>query len=99
MVTNIINGRIITDDSILEGKVLALKDGIITGINMRKSPGATVIDAEGCYVAPGFIDIHTHGAGGADFLDGTVEAYRTATRMHALHGTTLLYPTTCTSSD
>lgn len=99
MVTNIINGRIIAGDSILEGKVLALKDGIITGINMRKSPGATVIDAEGCYVAPGFIDIHTHGAGGADFLDGTVEAYRTATRMHALHGTTLLYPTTCTSSD
>ena len=98
MVTNIINGRIITGDSIVEG-VLVLKDGIIQGINRRKSPGATVIDAEGCYVAPGFIDIHTHGAGGADFMDGTVEASQTATRMHARHGTTLLYPTTCTSSN
>ncbi len=32
-------------------------------------------------------------------MDGTVEAYQTATRMHATHGTTLLYPTTCTSSN
>ncbi len=98
MVTNIINGRIIAGDSIVEG-VLVLKNGLIQGINKRKSPGAEVIDAEGRYVSPGFIDIHTHGAGGADFMDGTVEAYQTATRMHATHGTTLLYPTTCTSSN
>ena len=98
MVTNIINGRIIAGDSIVEG-VLVLKDGVIQGINKRKSPGAEVIDAEGRYVSPGFIDIHTHGAGGADFMDGTVEAYQTATRMHAMHGTTLLFPTTCTSSN
>ena len=99
MVTNIINGRIIAGDSIIEGKVLVLKDGKIKAINDRRSPGATVIDAEGRYVSPGFIDIHTHGAGGADFMDGTVEAYQTATRMHASHGTTLLYPTTLTSSN
>ena len=98
MVTNIINGRIITGDSIVEG-VLVLKDGVIQGINKRKSPGAEVIDAEGRYVSPGFIDIHTHGAGGADFMDGTVEAYLTAARMHAQHGTTLLYPTTLTSTN
>ena len=98
MVTNIINGRIIAGDSIVEG-VLVLKDGVIQGINKRKSPGAEVIDAEGRYVSPGFIDIHTHGAGGADFMDGTVEAYQTATRMHAVHGTTLLFPTTLTSSN
>ena len=98
MVTNIINGRIIAGDRVLEG-VLVLKDGVIQGVNKRKSPGAEVINAEGRYVSPGFIDIHTHGAGGADFMDGTVEAYQTATRMHAMHGTTLLYPTTLTSSN
>lgn len=53
----------------------------------------------GRYVSAGFIDMHTHGAGGADFMDGTVEAYLTAARKHAEHGTTLLYPTTLTSTN
>ena len=43
--------------------------------------------------------MHTHGAGGADFMDCTVEAYLTAARTHAVHGTTLLYPTTLTSTN
>lgn len=43
--------------------------------------------------------MHTHGAGGADFMDGTVEAFLTAARMHAIHGTTLLCPTTLTSTN
>ena len=42
MVTNIINGRIIAGDRVLEG-VLVLKDGVIQGVNKRKSPGAEVI--------------------------------------------------------
>lgn len=99
MVTDIINGRVICGDSIIEGKVLELENGKIRGIGDSVTAGARVIDAEGRYVSPGFIDIHTHGAGGSDFMDGTVDAYRAATRMHALHGTTLLYPTTCTSTN
>ena len=98
MVTAIVNGRILVPGGIRHG-VLLLEDNRIKGIDETVPARAAVIDAEGCYVAPGFIDMHTHGAGGADFMDGTVEAYLTAARMHARHGTTLLYPTTLTSTN
>ena len=99
--TKIINGKIVTGGECFAG-IVVLKDGVIDYVgteDIQASEDAQVIDAQGCYVAPGFIDMHTHGAGGADFMDGTVEAYLTAARMHAVHGTTLLYPTTLTSTN
>ena len=97
----IINGTIITGGESFIGNVV-LKDGVIgyVGTDDPQVPDETrIINAKGLYVAPGFIDMHTHGAGGADFMDGTVDAYLTAARMHAIHGTTLLYPTTLTSTN
>lgn len=98
--TIIKNGQIITPYRNLglgyvvieEGKILEVSAGDIELSN------ATVIDAQGAYIAPGFIDIHTHGGGGYDFMDGTVEAYLGAAEMHARHGTTALLPTTLTST-
>ena len=95
------NGTVVTGGKCFFGNVV-IADGIISyvGPDDQDVPAdAEVIDARGCYVSPGFIDMHTHGAGGADFMDGTVEAYLTAARMHAVHGTTLLYPTTLTSTN
>lgn len=89
----LINGKIITD-RVLEGRKLWIEDGRIVAITTRDCPGARVIDAGGAYIAPGFIDIHTHGAGGYDFMDGTVEAVSKAASMHMSHGTTTLLPTT-----
>lgn len=97
----IINGTIITGGESFIGNVV-LKNGVIDYVGTEDpqvSDDVRVIDAKGLYVSPGFIDMHTHGAGGADFMDGTVEAYLTAARMHAVHGTTLLYPTTLTSTN
>src|SRR5262249_54552553 len=51
-------------------------------------------DLQGGYLVPGFVDLHVHGGRGADFMDGTEEAFRTVCRAHAAHGTTSLLPTT-----
>lgn len=38
--------------------------------------GATVIDAKGMYIVPGFVSMHAHGGGGYDFTEGTTEAFK-----------------------
>lgn len=93
----ITNGRIITPEGIKSGVVL-FDEGIIKGIVDSVPEGVEVIDAGGNYVSPGFIDIHIHGGGGADYLDSTPEAYLTTTRELAKHGATLLFPTIMTAN-
>ena len=56
--------------------------------------GAVEIDVRGRLVAPGYIDLHCHGGGGADFMDGTGQAFRTVLETHLRHGTTTVAPTT-----
>ena len=57
-------------------------------------PDTLTIDASGLYVSPGFIDLHVHGGGGHDFMDGTEEAFLAIAGLHARHGTTAMTPTT-----
>ncbi len=59
---------------------------------------AGVLDAGGDYVLPGFVDLHCHGGGGADFMDGDPESVVRAARSHLAHGTTSILPTTLASS-
>lgn len=94
-------GEIVTPDRNLGIGTLLVEDGKIAGVEQgyAEAPGFEEIDVSGHYVMPGFIDIHTHGAGGADFMDCTQEACRTISKEHAKHGTTLLFPTTLASDN
>lgn len=100
MTSAIVNGKIIFPDGIAQNKVLVMEDDIISSVSDTLPAGIEkVYNAEGCYVSPGFIDIHTHGGGGFDFMDGTVEAIEGACRLHLSHGTTTIVPTTLTCLD
>lgn len=89
--TIIRNARIIRNGSVERGDI-AYENGILTALP-SSFEGCEVIDAACAYLCPGFIDLHTHGGGGHDFLDGTVEAFLGAAELHAKHGTTTLLPT------
>src|SRR5262245_36713488 len=83
------------------GVVVAEKERIVAvgpESDVNVPAGAEVIDAHGGYVSPGFVDIHTHGGAGSDYMDGTPEAVRISNHAHARHGTTTLLPTTTTGT-
>jgi N-acetylglucosamine-6-phosphate deacetylase len=94
------NGTLILPDQLMEGGGVLCERGKITAVgkDIAEPKNAIVIDAKGGYISPGFIDIHVHGGAGADFMDATVPAVRTALNAHALHGTTTIFPTTTTGA-
>jgi N-acetylglucosamine-6-phosphate deacetylase len=90
-------GTIILAERLLEGGSVTVEDSRISAVHPTAAPttsDAEIIDLKGGYLAPGFVDLHVHGGAGADFMDGTPEAFRTICRAHARHGTTSLLPTT-----
>lgn len=96
MKTVFTNGRIIVHHRILEGFNVAIENGIITELSENLLSSEKCIDLQGKYLAPGFIDLHTHGGGGHDFMDGSEEAIKGACLTHLCHGTTSIVPTTLT---
>jgi len=92
----IVNGRVITPYRVLPHANLLIAGGRIAAISEQdiEAADAIVVDAAGHYVSPGFIDLHVHGGGGHDFMDGTEEAFHGIARLHARHGTTAMAPTT-----
>ncbi len=98
--TAVINGRVVTPYRVLDHATVLFENGKIVDVVRGEccTEGCEIIDARGQIVAPGFIDLHTHGAGNYDFMDCSVEAFLGAAEMHARHGTTLLLPTATTAS-
>jgi len=94
----IFNGQVIHQQQIQLGGCILIENGKILDVVQQDLdfPDAQLVDAQGNFVSPGFIDIHIHGGGGADFMDGTVEAFLQIAQTHAQHGTTSMLPTTLT---
>ncbi len=100
--TLIKNGRILTPFREIEKGMLVIDGGKIDWVgpcreDIEEAFGGKVIDAGGMYVSPGFIDMHSHGGGGHDLMDGTVEAVLGMAKAHLLHGTTTIVPSTLTA--
>ena len=94
------NAKLVLPDSVTDGWI-ELSDGKIAELGTGKEPGRafdSILDAEGGYVVPGFVDIHVHGGASSDFRDGTKEAYLNVLRAHLKGGTTTIVPTLSTSS-
>lgn len=91
------NARLIFPDGIRDGLELVVADGKIAEIRER-SASSTAIDLSGNYLAPGFIDLHLHGALGRDTMEASPEAFRAICDYHASGGTTSLLLTTVTAA-
>ena len=98
----ILASRAFTPQEEISDAVILVEDGVITAVGGREEvtipEKATRHDARGLTAVPGFIDVHIHGAGGHDVMEGTAEALDAVAQTVARHGTTSLVATTVTAS-
>ena len=88
-------GTAVLEDKLQKADVL-INNSTIEGIIPPETVTADYekIDCTGLFVAPGFVEIHSHGGGGSDYMDDDDNAYRNSLSQHVAHGTTSLLPTT-----
>lgn len=93
------NGTLVLPDRICHSGSLLIQNGKIAAVNEACPEGAVSADMRGCCILPGFIDLHVHGGGNSDVMDGDPESILQVARIHCQHGTTALAPTTMTCKD
>ena len=101
MLTQIYNGHILTPEGWVNQGSVTFSDGRIVEVTRSSNvidKADRAIDAHGMNVVPGGIELHCHGGGGSDFMEGTEEAFLTAVRTHMRHGTTAIFPTLSSST-
>jgi N-acetylglucosamine-6-phosphate deacetylase len=102
------NARLIFPEGVREGLEIVADDGKITAIHEQtrlreatarqaRARGEEVVDVGGNYLAPGFVDLHVHGALGRDTMEASAEAFRAICDFLASGGTTSLLLTTATA--
>jgi len=98
----ILTGTLITPFELVKDRAVVIEDGKIVSVGDRKNIAGTsnseVINVINGFIVPGFIDIHVHGGGGFDTMDGNHDAIIEISRAHSRFGTTAFLPTTMTMS-
>lgn len=98
MITWLVHAHVVQDNSVLNNGYVGYEHGVITDIGVGRPgdwAGGEVIDVQGSYLVPGFIDVHVHGADGTGFME---QDFERALKYHARFGTTALLATTSTAS-
>src|SRR5881394_3813540 len=92
------NARLIFSDGIRDGLEVVVEKGKIAAIDEQvRVRSKDVLDLDGNYLAPGFIDLHVHGAIGRDTMEASAEGFRAICDFHSSGGTTSLLLTTATA--
>lgn len=90
----IINAELVMRDHLIPEAVLFVEDGKIAGFGEMRTTtipeGCEILDAQGAYVGPGFVDIHSHAGGGVRFENDPIPA----AKAHIAKGTTSVLATT-----
>ena len=98
----LLQGDVILPTHVLPRGAVLLEGDRIVAVgredDVRVPNNASVVRVSDGFISPGFVDIHTHGGGGHDYMDGTVDAARAINRAHGRHGTTTIFPTTTTGT-
>lgn len=99
MKTAIINAKIVTSESVLENGVCVYENENIKYVGTQMQSADKIIDAQGKYLIPGFIELHCHGGNGFEFMDATEDEYAEIAKFHLAHGTTTMLATTLAAND
>src|SRR5919204_5731829 len=98
MKMQILRGNVILPDRVLPNGLVAIEDGVIQSVSEAGTGRQPTEDLGELYIAPGFIDVHTHGIAGADTMDAAQESLSLMARRCAAHGVTGFLATTMTQS-
>lgn len=90
----IIKGSVFDGDGFVERDVYAAEGCFVE--EAACAEGGDVVDASGCYVIPGLVDLHFHGSAGADISDGDLAGLHKMGAYEASRGVTAMCPATMT---
>ncbi|MEE1186642.1 MAG: amidohydrolase family protein [Acutalibacteraceae bacterium] len=87
------NCKIVSDGTVKEGYDIVVDKDKIIDVRPSSEVNGKKTDLGGNYIAAGFIELHCHGGGGYEFIDASPEAFKEICKIHAQHGTRVIYPT------